>query len=44
MYALTLIEDIDNMGVWNTFAGNALALHTMNPDGFTATYALGGLH
>jgi hypothetical protein len=43
-YALTLIEDIDNMGVWNTFAGNALALHTMNPDGFTATYALGGLH
>ncbi len=44
VYALTLIEDIDNMGVWNTFSGNALALHTMNPDGFTATYALGGLH
>ena len=44
VYALTLIEDIDNMGIWNTFAGNALALHTMNPDGFTATYALGGLH
>ena len=43
-YALTLIEDIDNMGVWNTFSGNALALHTMNPDGFTASYALGGLH
>jgi len=44
VYALTLIEDIDNMGIWNTFSGNALALHTMNPDGFTATYALGGLH
>ena len=44
VYALTLIEDIDNMGVWNTFSGNALALHTMNPDGFTASYALGGLH
>ncbi len=44
VYALTLVEDIDNMGIWNTFSGNALALHTMNPDGFTATYALGGLH
>jgi hypothetical protein len=42
-YALTLIEGSD-MGVWNTFSGNALALHTMNPDGFTASYTLAGLH
>ena len=43
IYALTLIEG-GNMGVWNTFSGNALALHSMNPDGFTASYSLGGLH
>jgi hypothetical protein len=43
-YALTLIEDLDNMGVWNTFSGNALAVHTMNPDGFTVSYVTGGLH
>ena len=42
-YALTLIEG-STMGVWNTFSGNALALHTTNPDGFTATYTLAGLH
>ena len=42
-YALTLIEG-SNMGVWNTFSGNALALHAMNPDGFTASYTLAGLH
>jgi len=42
-YALTIIEG-SNMGVWNTFSGNALALHTMNPDGFTATYTIAGLH
>ncbi len=42
-YALTLIEG-GKMGVWNTFSGNALALHSFNPDGFTATYTLGGLH
>ncbi len=35
VYALTLIEDVGNMGVWTTFSGNALAFHTMNPDGFT---------
>ncbi len=44
VYALTLIEDVGNMGVWTTFSGNALAFHTMNPDGFTVSYALGGLH
>jgi len=43
-YALTLIETNSNNGVWTTFSGNALALHTMNPEGFTATYAIGGLH
>jgi len=42
-YALTLVEG-GNMGVWNTFSGNALALHTFNPDGFTASYSLAGLH
>ena len=43
-YALTLIQDEDNMGVWSTFSGNALAFHTMNPDGFTVSYVTGGLH
>ncbi len=43
-FALTLIGDVGDNGVWTTFSGNALALHTMNPDGFTATYAIGGLH
>ena len=42
-YALTLVE-VGNNGVWTTFSGNALAFHTMNPDGFTVTYAIGGLH
>ena len=44
IYALTLIPDEDNMGVWNTFSGNALAVHTMNPDGFTVSFVTGGLH
>jgi len=42
-YALTLIDG-GKMGVWNTFSGNALALHSFNPEGFTATYTLAGLH
>lgn len=42
-YALMLVEG-GKMGVWNTFSGNALALHSFNPDGFTATYTLAGLH
>ncbi len=42
-YALTIVEG-GRMGVWNTFSGNALALHSFNPDGFTATYTLTGLH
>jgi len=43
-FALTLIDNVGDNGVWTTFSGNALALHTMNPDGFTASYAIGGLH
>ena len=42
-YALTLIEG-GKMGVWNTFSGNALALHSFSSEGFTATYTLAGLH
>ena len=42
-YALTTIEG-SGMGVWNTFSGNALALHTTNPDGFTASYTIAGIH
>lgn len=42
-YALTLIEG-GKMGVWNTFSGNALALHSYTEEGFTASYTLAGLH
>jgi len=42
-YAMSIVDG-GKMGVWNTFSGNALALHSMNPDGFTATYTLAGLH
>ena len=42
-YALTIIEG-SSMGVWNTFSGNALAFHTMNPDGFTVSYTIAGIH
>ena len=42
-YALTIFDG-GRMGVWNSFNGNALALHTMNPDGFTATFTLAGIH
>ena len=43
-YALTLVSDDDNMGVWSTFSGNALAFHTMNSDGFSVSYTIAGLH
>jgi len=43
-YALTVIDTGTNMGVENTISGNAIALHSMNPDGFTATYTIAGLH
>lgn len=42
-YALTLVPG-ENMGVWTTFSGTALAVHTPNPDGFTVTYSVTGLH
>jgi hypothetical protein len=42
-YAMTLVEG-GKMGVWNTFSGNALALHSFTEKGFTATYTLAGLH
>jgi len=41
-YALSIVDG-GKMGVWNTFSENALALHSMNSDGFTASYSLGGL-
>ena len=42
-YALTLVPG-DNMGIWTTFSGTALAVHTPNPDGFTVSYTVAGLH
>jgi hypothetical protein len=42
-YALTIVEG-GKMGVWNTFSGNALALHSYTEEGFTASYTLAGLH
>lgn len=38
-FALTLVDPKNQMGVWE-FSGNALALHTMNTRGFTASYAV----
>ena len=38
-YALTLVNTGEQMGTW-TFTGNALAAHTMNPDGFTISYSI----
>ena len=38
-FALTLVDPKNQMGVWE-FSGNALALHTMNTKGFTASYAV----
>jgi len=42
-YALTIIDG-SNMGIWTTFSGNALALHSPSPDPFTASYTVVGLH
>ena len=42
-YALTLVPG-DNIGIWTTFSGTALAVHTPNPDGFTVSYTVAGLH
>ena len=38
-YALTFVNAGEFMGTW-TFTGNALAAHTMNPDGFTISYSV----
>ena len=43
-YALTFVDTGKKMGIWTTFNGNGLGLHTMNPDGFTASYTIAGLH
>ena len=38
-FALTFIADQPPMGTWK-FAGNALAVHTMNTDPFTISYSV----
>lgn len=38
-FALTFVDDKTNMGTW-VFAGNALAVHTMNEDQFTVSYSV----
>ena len=38
-FALTFVDADTNMGTW-IFAGNALAVHTMNPDGFSISYSV----
>jgi len=38
-FALTLVDPENNMGTW-AFAGNALAVHTMNEDQSTVSYSV----
>src|SRR3970040_1666230 len=38
-FALTFVDDETNMGTW-AFAGNALAVHTMNEKQFTVSYSV----
>jgi len=38
-FGLTFVDPATAMGTW-TFSGNALAVHTMNSDPFTVTYAV----
>jgi len=38
-FGLTFVDSESNMGTW-VFAGNALAVHTMNPDGVTVSYSV----
>ena len=38
-FALTLVDTETNMGMW-AFAGNALAVHTMNEEQFTISYSV----
>ncbi len=39
IFELTFIDPKTNMGSWE-FSGNALALHTLNTNGFTASYSV----
>jgi len=38
-FALTFVDEGANMGTWS-FAGNALAVHTMNEETFTVSYSV----
>jgi len=38
-FALTFVDNESSMGTW-VFAGNALAVHTKNLDGFTVSYSV----
>ena len=38
-FALTIVDPQASSGTWN-FAGNALAVHTKNPEPFTVTYTV----
>jgi len=38
-FALTFVDPETNMGIW-AFAGNALAVHTMNEEQFTISYSV----
>ncbi len=38
-FALTFVDNESSMGTW-LFAGNALAVHTMNEDEFTVSYSV----
>ncbi len=38
-FALTFVDNESSMGTW-LFAGNALAVHTMNEDAFTVSYSV----
>jgi len=38
-FALTFVNPQNQMGIWE-FSGNALAVHTMNTNGFTVSYAV----
>jgi len=39
MFELTFVDPKTNMGSWK-FSGNALALHTLNTNGFSASYSV----
>jgi len=38
-FGITFVDNESSMGTW-VFAGNALAVHTMNPDGVTVSYSV----